>query len=508
MKLESFNPNTHQKIGEVEKTEPSQVEEIVQKAKQAQSVWSNLKIDERIKILKKAKSILYQNRDDIAKIISEENGKPLFESYSTEIIPTLSLFNYYIKNAKKFLKPHYERIKLPVMIHKKSWIEYVPYGVVGIISPWNYPLLLPMGQIIPALIAGNTVVFKPSEWTPLVGEKIKQIFDEAGLPEYVFNIIHGEAEIGQALVQSSIDKLFFTGSTKVGRLISIAASEKLLPVSLELGGKDPAIVLADADLDRAVYGILWGSLMNAGQTCVSIERVYVDGKIYDAFLSKLVDEIRKLNNYSGNEYYDYSNIKLPKQVDIIKEHIDDALSKGAKIFYGGKIENNFVQPVILVDVNHSMKVMKEETFGPVIPVMKFNTLDEAIELANDSDYGLSASVWTKNIELGKSIAKRILAGSVLINDCISHFGAGEAVIGGIKMSGTGRVHSRSGLMEMVYEKYYNYDTLTWQKKMWWFKYDKKSTEKIKSATDFLFSENLLKRLTSGLKVLPELFKKH
>ncbi|NPV10292.1 MAG: aldehyde dehydrogenase family protein [Ignavibacteria bacterium] len=508
MKIESYNPNSKQKIGEFEKTDPSRVEEIVQKARQAHLKWNSLTIDKRIDFLKKAKSILYRNREKIAKLITEENGKPIFESYSTEIIPTLSLFDYYIKNSKKFLRPHYERIKLPVMIHKKSWIEYVPFGVVGIISPWNYPLLLPMGQIIPALIAGNSVVFKPSEWTPLVGQKIKEIFDEAGLPENVFNIIFGEAEIGKALVESSIDKLFFTGSTKVGKIISKAASEKLLPVSLELGGKDPAIVLADADLDRAVYGILWGSLMNAGQTCVSIERVYVDEKIYDNFLSRLIDEIKKLTPYSNSEFYDYSNIKLTKQVEIIKEHIEDALSKGAKILYGGKIENNFVQPTILIEVNHSMKVMREETFGPVIPIMKFKTIDEAIELANDSDYGLSASIWTKNISLGKSIAKKIQAGSVLINDCISHFGAGEAVIGGIKMSGTGRVHSKSGLMEMVYEKYYNYDKLTWQKKMWWFKYDKHSTEKIKAATEFLFGDNLLRRMLSGLKVLPALFKKH
>jgi acyl-CoA reductase-like NAD-dependent aldehyde dehydrogenase len=508
MKLESFNPNSGQKIGEVEKTNPSQVEEIAQKAKEAQSIWAKLKIDDRIKILKNAKLILYKNREAIARLITGENGKPIFESYSTEIIPTLSILDYYIKNAKKFLKPHYERIKLPVMMHKKSWIEYVPYGVVGIISPWNYPLLLPMGQIIPALIAGNAVVFKPSEWTPLVGQKIKEIFDEAHLPENVFNIIYGEAEVGQALVLSSIDKLFFTGSTKVGKIISSIASEKLLPVSLELGGKDPAIVIKDADLDRTIYGILWGSLMNAGQTCVSIERVYVDEEIYNEFITKLIDEIKKLSNCLGSEYYDYSNIKLQKQVEIIKEHINDAHSKGAKILYGGKIENNFVQPTILVDVNHSMKIMKEETFGPIIPIMKFKTIEEAISLANDSDYGLSASVWTKNISLGIAIAKQIQAGSVLINDCISHFGAGEAVIGGMKMSGTGRVHSRSGLMEMVYEKYYNYDTLTWQKKMWWFKYDKNSTSKIKLATEFLFDKNLLKRLISGMKVLPALFKRH
>lgn len=507
MKLISINPNNGSTIGEVDKTNLSHVEKIVQFAKDAQINWSQTRIEKRIKILKNAKNILYDKREEIANLITNENGKPKFESYSTEIIPTLSLFNYYIKKSRKFLKPHYERIKLPVMMHKKSWIEYNPYGVVGIISPWNYPLLLPMGQIIPALISGNAVVFKPSEWTPLVGQKIYDIFHEAGLPENVLNIIFGEAEVGEALVLSSIDKLFFTGSTRVGKIISKIAAEKLLPISLELGGKDPAIVLSDANIKTAVKGILWGSLMNVGQTCVSIERVYVSENIYDDFLAELINEIKKLTNYIGSEFYDYSNIKLQKQVDVIKEHLSDAISKGAKIIYGGKIDNNFVQPTILIDVNHSMLIMREETFGPIIPIMKFKTIDEAVELANDCAYGLSASIWTKNISFGKVLARKIQSGSVLINDCISHFGAGEAVIGGIKMSGTGRVHGKSGLMEMVYEKYYNSDSLTWQKKLWWFNYDKSSSEKIKAATDFLFNKNIIKKLLSGIKVLPEFFKR-
>jgi succinate-semialdehyde dehydrogenase/glutarate-semialdehyde dehydrogenase len=507
MKLISTNPNTREVIGEIQKTKPEEISSIIQKAREAQKDWFEKNLNERIKYLKVAKGILYEKREEFANLITLENGKPLFESYSTEIIPTLSLFDYYIKNSKKFLKPHYERIKLPVLLHKKSWIEYIPYGVVGIISPWNYPLLLPMGQIIPALIAGNSVVFKPSEWTPFVGKKIEELFKLANLPENVFQVVYGEAEIGEALVKSEINKLFFTGSTKVGKIISRVAAEKLLPLSLELGGKDPAIVLGDADIERAAMGISWGALMNAGQTCVSVERVYVQEKIYEAFLEELTDRISKLQPFNNSMYYDYSRIKLDKQVDIIREHLNDALSKGAKIYYGGKIENNFVEPTILVDVNHSMIVMKEETFGPVIPIMKFSSLEEAINLANDCNYGLSASIWTKNISLGKQIARKIEAGSVLINDCISYFGAGEAVVGGIKFSGSGRVHSRSGIMEMVYEKYFNTDSLTWQKKLWWFNYTPKSTEKIKHATKFLFDKNLITKLASGLKVLPELFRK-
>lgn len=507
MLIRSYNPNTNEKIGEVPKTKPEDVLSIVKKARSAQKHLSNFPLKERLKFILKLKELIYNNRDEIATLITQENGKPIFESYVTEIIPTLSVASYYLKKSPKFLKPHKERIKLPVMIHKKSWIEYEPYGVVGIISPWNYPLFLPMGQIIPALIAGNAVIFKPSEWTSLVGEKIDELINSTGIPEGVFNTIYGEADVGEALVKSPVDKLFFTGSTAVGKIIAKYAAEKLLPVSLELGGKDPAIVLEDADLDRTIQGILWGSLMNAGQTCVSIERIYVDEKIFDSFISKMIDNLKNMKSFSESIYYDYSNIKLTKQVQIIKDQIEDALNKGAKILYGGKIEGNFVQPTLLIDVNHSMKIMQEETFGPIIPVMKFNTIDEAIDLANDSNYGLSASVWTKNIKLGIQIAKRIKSGSVLINDSISYFGAGEAIVGGIKMSGNGRVHSRSGLMEMVYEKYYNTDSFTWQKKLWWFNYSQKRTKKIIAATEFLFDKNIFNKILKGIKVLPELFKK-
>ncbi len=508
MKLKSFSPNTLENIGEVERTEVQDVFEIVKFSKLAQKGWFNLKIKERISFLKKVRDLLFYKKEDISKLISLENGKPVFEVYATEIIPTLTLFDYYNSKSQAFLKPHYERIKLPVMIHKRNWIEYFPYGSVGIISPWNYPLLLPMGQIIPALIAGNAVIFKPSEWTPLTGKFIFDLFNEVNLPEGVFNVIYGDAEIGEALVNSEIDKLFFTGSTEVGKIIAKQCAEKLLPVSCELGGKDPAIVLEDADLNQAVNGIMWGALMNAGQTCVSIERIYVHEKVYEKFIEMTIEKCKNLKGYEEDKFYDYSNIKLEKQLNKIKEHINDALSKGAKILYGGLHDDNKVKPAVIVDVNHSMLVMKEETFGPMIPIQKFNSLEEAVSLANDCSYGLSASIWTSNIKLGKKIARQINAGSVLINDSISYFGAAEAVVGGIKMSGTGRVHGKSGLMEMVYEKYYSSDSFLWQKKIWWFNYGKDETEVIKHATEFLFSKNIFNRLKSGLKVLPKLFQRN
>ncbi|MFN3407333.1 MAG: aldehyde dehydrogenase family protein, partial [Caldimicrobium sp.] len=254
MKIVLTNPNTKEVIGEISTTGVDEIPVLVEKAKEAQLKWKNYKLEDRLNFLKKVKKLIYSHREEFAQIISQENGKPIFESYSTEIIPTLNIIDYYLKNSKIFLKPHYERIKLPVMIHKKSWIEYEPYGVIGIISPWNYPLFLPMGQIIPGLVAGNSVIFKPSEWTPLTGQMIDGIFKEVNLPENLFQTIYGDSIIGNALVKSNIDKLFFTGSTYVGKIISKDAAEKLLPVSLELGGKDPAIVLEDADLERAAMG--------------------------------------------------------------------------------------------------------------------------------------------------------------------------------------------------------------------------------------------------------------
>lgn len=507
MILKSFSPNTIKLLGQIGCTDPTEVEAIVKTAKDAQVHWQEIGINKRINELKIIRDNLFSKYAEIAQLISDENGKPFAEAISSEIIPTLSVFDYYLAKSKKYLRPQKVRIKLPVMIHKKSWIEFEPWGVVGIISPWNYPLLLPMGQIIPALIAGNSVVFKPSEFTPLVGSWIEKLFNESNLLKNVFNVIYGEAQVGQSLVNSKIDKLFFTGSTNVGKIISKNAADKLLPISLELGGKDPILVLKDADLDRTAQGIAWGALTNSGQTCVSVERVYVHESVHDELIHKLIGPVSRLKLYNGSEYYDLSALKTEQQANKVKEHIQDAVRKGAKIIFGGRqIDENKFEPTILTDVNHDMLVMKEETFGPIIAIKKVSDDNEAIKFANDSDYGLSASVWTKDISHGREVARKIKSGSVLINDCISYFGTSEAVVGGIKLSGTGRVHGRSGLMEMVYEKYYNSDSFTWQKKFWWFPYGNKATENMKFALTFLYGRNVFKRLMAGIKILPALFK--
>ncbi len=508
MTLKSYSPNSKKLVGEINCTELAEVDKIVNSAKNAHAQWQAIGIEKRVDELKIIRNELFANYEDIAKLISDENGKPFAEAISSDIIPTLSVFDYYLANSKKYLRPQKVRIKMPVMFHKKSWIEYEPWGVVGIISPWNYPLLLPMGQIIPALIAGNCVVFKPSELTPLIGNRIEKLFHKSKSFGNIFNIVYGNADVGESLVKSNIDKLFFTGSTNVGKIISRNAADKLLPTSLELGGKDPIIVLADADLERTAQGIAWGALTNSGQTCVSVERVYVHDAVHDDLIKKLIEHVSKLKLYSGSDYYDVSALKTQQQANKVNEHLQDAVSKGAKIIFGGRqLNENKYEPTILTDVNHDMLVMKEETFGPIITIKKFKDENEAIAFANDTNYGLSASVWTKNISNGKAVAKKIKSGSVLINDCISYFGASEAVVGGIKNSGTGRVHGKSGLMEMVYEKYYSSDSFTWQKKLWWFNYGKKETDNLKDALIFLYGNNIFKRLISGIKILPALFKK-
>ncbi|CUT01099.1 aldehyde dehydrogenase family protein [Candidatus Kryptobacter tengchongensis] len=373
MKLRSVNPATLEVISELETTPVDEVFEISKKAQEAFKKWSSTTIDDRLKLLKKAKEILYETKDEVAKLITLENGKPILESYSMEIFPTLDLFDFHIKNAKKVLKPRKVRSQIPLFWLKRNYIHFEPLGVVAVISPWNYPLLLPIAPIISALVAGNCVIFKPSEYTSLIGLKIYEIFKEAGFPENVFNIVIGFGDVGEALVNSEVDKISFTGSTKTGRIIMQNASKKPIPVTLELGGKDPMIVFDDVDIDLASSAAVWGAFANAGQTCVSVEICYVHEKIFEPFIEKVVEKTKKLKIGNGlDPDVEIGPINNEKQLKIIENQIQDAISKGAKVLTGGKrifpkdkegneLRGYFFEPAVITDVNNSMLLMKEET---------------------------------------------------------------------------------------------------------------------------------------------------
>jgi acyl-CoA reductase-like NAD-dependent aldehyde dehydrogenase len=379
-----------------------------------------------------------------------------------------------------------------------------PYGVIGIVSPWNYPFSIPATETLAALVAGNAVVLKPSELTPLVALELAALLHAAGVPKDVFQVVIGDGATGATLLQSSadapgIDKLVFTGSVATGKRIAALAAERLLPVVLELGGKDPMIVLGDADIDVASSAAVWGAFVNAGQACLSVERCYVHRSLYEKFLRACVEKTQKLRVGDGmNPETDVGPMIHERQLRIVETHVEDAQARGARVLEGGSrlpdLGPNFYSPTVLADVSHEMRIMREETFGPVLPVMAFDDDDEAVRLTNDSDFGLAASVWTRDSARGERLARRIQAGTVMVNDVISCFGISEAPHGGWKASGVGRTHGRFGLEEMVRVKYLDIDRMPGMKKVWWYGYGARFARQMEGFLDFQFARDAGKKL--------------
>jgi len=357
------------------------------------------------------------------------------------------------------------------MLWKRAFVEREPLGVVGAITPWNYPLILSMDAAVSALFGGNAVVIKPSEFTPLTALMIPGLCREAGLPEDLVRVVTGDGSTGAALVRAGVDKISFTGSTPVGRAVLAAASESLTPVTLELGGKDPAIVLEDADLDRAARGIAFGAFFNAGQTCISIERVYVARSVADAFTERVVEVARSLRA-GVDEDRDMGPIITRAQYAKVVRQIEDALAKGARVLTGGIPPEGarVIQPTVLVDVDDSMEVVRDETFGPVLPVIPVDSEDEAVAKANASGYGLFASVWTRDRARGLRVARRLHAGGVSVNDSLSHYGVAALPMGGVGDSGFGRRRGREGLDEMTTVRSLFVDIGGLRREPWWFPY--------------------------------------
>lgn len=419
--IEVSNPATGEKIFNVSSSSPSEIKEKVKKAREAFAIWGSLPVEKRISYIKNIYNLIIEKRDHIAQVITKNNGKPLTECYLTELASTLQIMEHFINKGSEILSN--KNIPLgPMYPMKKSHMSYEPLGVLAIIEPWNYPFYLPMSAITKALVAGNTFIFKPSSVVAMVGKEIENIFIESGLPDGVANVIYGGGDSANILLDSDIDKVIFTGSVEIGRSIAKKCAEKLLPCALELGGKDPAIVFKGTNIDFAVNGVLWGALANCGQACASIERVYVESEIYEEFTRKITDAIKALKIGDGlSDTTDVGPLINQDQVQTIEDHVNDAVSKGAKVLAGGKrVEGNgfFFEPTVLINVNHKMKVMYEETFGPIIPIMSFTSKEEVINLANDSKYGLAASIWTGDMQGVKEIAEALNCGTVWVNDSL------------------------------------------------------------------------------------------
>jgi succinate-semialdehyde dehydrogenase/glutarate-semialdehyde dehydrogenase len=473
-KIKSINPATGEVLGEVLNKGKKEIEETLKLAKNAFIPWSKLSFDKRAEYMIKIKNKMIEREDEIIDILVKETGKPKLEALLSDINYSLEDLEYYAKNSEKFLKD--EKVGLGIAFKgKKSRVVFEPAGVIGIILPWNFPLVLCFHSMIPALMAGNTVILKPSEHTPLCILLIGEIIKEAGLPNGVVNILTGDGTTGKYLVESDVNRIVFIGSLKTGKKVMKTASQQLHPIVLELGGKDPAIICNDANLDWTSSGIIWGSMLFTGQVCSSIERVYIMEEIANEFIDNVVEKTKKLKVGNGFDLNTEIGPLIAKfQLDKVKKHVEDAKKKGAKILTGGKQLKEkgelFYSPTVLTDVNHDMLIMKEETFGPIIPIMKVKNEEEAIRLANDTKYGLCASVWTSDLDKGGKIAQQLQAGYVCINNRIIENAA--LPWGGTKNSGFGKISSRYGLLNFVNTKCVTVDKINKIQEDWWFPYNK------------------------------------
>jgi acyl-CoA reductase-like NAD-dependent aldehyde dehydrogenase len=447
------NPATGQVIAHVPDLGAEAVADMARRARAAQPAWEALGFEGRGRVLRRMQRWVLDNADRVIETIVSETGKTWEDAQAAELAYGASAFGFWAKEAPRYLADERVRSASVFVKGKKLVLRYRPLGLVGVIGPWNYPLTNSFGDCIPALAAGNSVILKPSEITPLTSLLLADGLRECGLPEDVLQIATGRGPTGEALVDA-VDMIMFTGSTETGRRVMRRAAQTLTPVALELGGKDPMIVLSDADLERAANAAVYYSMLNTGQTCISIERVYVEAPVYDAFLAKVTDKARALRHGvpAGPGSVEVGAMTHAPQVDIVERHVQDARAKGARVLVGGERgarAGQWFEPTVLADVSHDMAIMREETFGPTLPIMKVADAEEAVRLANDSPYGLGASVFSGDVHRGEAIARRLETGSACVNDALVSYYALELPMGGAKASGMGYRHGPGGIRKFT-----------------------------------------------------------
>jgi len=511
--LPSINPATGEVLAHFERTPASLLPEIISRARVAQEAWAKLPIRDRCAKLRVLRERIMASRNELADAVVRESGKPRVEALFADIFVALDSAEYWSRSAAGALRtrriPHHSIAAKA----KRGYLAFEPLGVIAIISSWNYPLAIPLSQIIPAVAAGNAVVCKTSDFTPQCGALIEKLFIDAGFPGNLVTVVQGGGEVGQALIDASPDKVLFTGSVATGRRVAEACAKKLIPSVLELGGKDAMIVLADATLDVAASAAVWGSYTNCGQVCLSVERLFVEQSVAERFMALCVEKTKKLRLGPGSDpATDVGPLIRPQHVQRMSDLVHDAVSRGAKVLCGGSsrpdLGPNFFEPTVIAGVDSSMKLFQEETFGPILAIQVVKDAMEAITRANDSPFALAASIWTKNKTRGMALAAEMRAGAVMVNDAISYFGIAEAPHGGCGASGWGRTHGKAGLLEMARMKYIDVDRLPRREKPWWYRYGADLEHPADAFLQFEFSRGIGAKLRNARSAMKTFFRDH
>ena len=500
-RIRSFAPATGELLGEAPNTTAEEVRQVVVRARRAQEAWAALPVAERGHRVLRYRDAIVDRADEIVDLLARECGKPRYEALVHEVMVVADLATYFAKHAEAILAPR--QLSLHMMKHRKSYIHYVPRGVVGVISPWNYPFQLPLRDVLSALLAGNAAVLKPSEVAPLIALKAKEIWDSAGLPEDLFQVVTGYGPTGAALIDSGIQFLVFTGGVATGKRVAAACGERLIPCVMELGGKAPLIACSDAEIERTARAVTFGGFSNCGQVCISVERVYAHRDVHDAILDRVVALTGELIQGDPAEgTVDVGAIIFAPQIEIAEKHIADAVAKGAVVRAGGKRrpgKGQFFEPTVLANCDHTMTVMRDEIFGPIVPFMKVASEEEALRLANESHLGLNAYVFSADREHGHRLAERVQAGSVLVNDVLSNGGTVEAPFGGIKQSGFGRAMGDDSLREMCDQRHISVDRVAiGEGDPLWFPYTEKGYGFMRKAMKVMFGGGGLMKKISEL----------
>jgi succinate-semialdehyde dehydrogenase/glutarate-semialdehyde dehydrogenase len=500
--LRVVNPATLELVATVPATDPAYVQELVAEARIAQERWAEATLPERRDLLAAVGELVLARLDVIADAVVSETAKPRTEAFTSELFPALDTLVWLVGSAPRLLAPERVRLRQLHLRHKRARIEYDPLGVVGVIAPWNFPFAIPFTQVAFAVAAGNAVVLKPSELTPLSGALVEQLFAEAGAPSGLVRVAQGDGAVGAALVKAhGVAKLVFTGSAEVGRQVAAEAGARLVPVTLELGGKDPMLVLDDADLARSVDGALWGSFTNCGQVCSGVERIYVERPLYEPFVEELARRARDAQ---------IGPLISEEQRAKVSSLVDDAVARGARVLSGGRNGAGpgwFYEPTVLVDVPADARIQHEETFGPVVTVAPVAGEEQAVRSANDTLFGLGASVWTRDAARAARVARRLRAGTVWHNDHAYSYAAAQATWGGRGESGFGRTHSKHGLYDLTAPKFLDRDSGR-VPVPWWFPYDARTPDAFRGALRVLYGRGKVRAAWQERRALLDLARRY